>query len=408
MEELITPPKYVKEIMKVLERRDHSVYLVGGCTRDMLMGLRPSDWDIATSATPEEVVTLFDHVEETGIRHGTVTVCISKGKKAEITTFRREDEYSDHRRPDKVVYITDIKEDLGRRDFTINAIAIPLDGKVMDPFGGVADIEKRQIRTVGDPEKRFSEDALRMFRAFRFAAKLGFQIEENTREGIKKCAYLVSSLAVERITAELDKILRSSSPEIIYQVINCGLLNTYLDGRNIDEAEANNLKLLYRDKLTRWAGLCGILQKNGLTRSVHELLRALRLDSASIIAISTGIEIAGESLPCSKYGWKLLLSKYGQDSVKCAAAAIDVINGDCSMQKQLQSIIKSGDCFTLKRLAVNGNDLIALGFQPGIELGDALEELLLYVIENPLDNKKNILITRAVYMLRSGKTVGVQ
>lgn len=408
MEELITPPKYVKEIMKVLERRGHSAYLVGGCVRDMLMGLRPNDWDIATSAIPEEVVKLFDRTEETGLKHGTVTVRMSKGKKAEVTTFRTENGYSDHRRPDTVTYISDLTEDLSRRDFTINAIAIPLGGIIMDPFGGREDIERKLIRTVGDPEKRFSEDALRMFRAYRFAAKLGFRIEENTRQGIRKCAHLTSALAVERISGEMDKMLRSASPEIVYQVIECGLLDLYLEGRNISEAETDNLRLISGNKIMRWAGLCAILLKHGLIRSVPELLRTLRLDGASISAISIGIEIAKDNLPDDKYGWKMLLSKYGQNAVRCAAAAVDVLNGDTLRQKQIQSVIKSGDCFTLKRLAINGNDLIALGFQPGVELGMALEELLLHVIKNPGDNKKNILITRAVYMLQNNKPVSVK
>lgn len=407
MDTIIKPPKYVREIMKVLEQRGHSTYLVGGCTRDMLLGSMPNDWDLATTATPDQVSSLFEKTENAGITHGTVKVCVSRGKKVEVTTLRREEGYSDHRRPDTVTYISDLTEDLSRRDFTINAIAIPLNGIIMDPFGGRGDLEGQIIRTVGYPVHRFSEDALRMFRAYRFAAKLGFNLDPGTAHAISVCAHLASALSVERLRVEIDKILRSKNPHVMYHLISSGLLGQYLTGRDISSAQLNNLNLIAGNKLMRWAAFCALLDKNGLIRSPHHLLQALKLDGVSQSTIQIGIELADSNLPGDRRDWKLLLHKYGQNTMKCAAAAADVISGTPDNQKQLQTVIKSGECFTLKRLAINGDDLIALGYHPGIAIGRELDNLLAHVIDFPIDNKRSVLITRAIYSLNS-RQVGIK
>ena len=169
---LITPPKYVRQVLTTLQARGHLAYLVGGCVRDMLMGVHPHDWDVCTSALPGQVMEIFPKTLPIGIRHGTVTVVI-ESRQVEVTTFRSEGSYSDHRHPDAVSYVGDLNTDLSRRDFTMNAIALPPDGLVADPFGGVQDIRDKIIRSVGDPDRRFEEDALRMFRALRFSATPG-------------------------------------------------------------------------------------------------------------------------------------------------------------------------------------------------------------------------------------------
>ena len=194
----VRPPKYVINVMERLSRRGFEVYLVGGCVRDLIIGRRPCDWDVCTSALPEEVMSFFPRSRPTGIKHGTVTV-ISHGSPVEVTTFRSDGEYKDHRRPESVIFIGDLKSDLERRDFTINALAMPLSGEILDNFGGRKDIENKLIRCVGEPEKRFDEDALRMLRAFRFSAVLGFEIEQDTLDAIKIKAHLSKELAKERI-----------------------------------------------------------------------------------------------------------------------------------------------------------------------------------------------------------------
>ena len=190
--EAISPPKYVRTVLVTLQSRGHLAYLVGGCVRDILLGVHPQDWDVCTSALPEQVLELFPKCITTGIRHGTVTVCVNS-RQVEVTTFRSEGSYLDHRHPDAVSFVGDLNADLSRRDFTMNAIALPPDGLLADPFGGVDDISNRIIRCVGVPERRFEEDALRMFRALRFSARLGFEIEAQTISAIAVKAPLAAA-----------------------------------------------------------------------------------------------------------------------------------------------------------------------------------------------------------------------
>lgn len=204
----ITPPRYVRRVLNSLSSRGHIACLVGGCVRDMLLGVYPNDWDISTSALPEEVMELFPDTIPTGIKHGTVTVK-QGSRRVEVTTFRRDGGYTDHRHPDEVSFVGDLTSDLSRRDFTINAMAVNPDGLITDLFGGIRDLRNGLIRCVGVPGVRFKEDALRMFRALRFSARLGFEIEEGTRMAIEKCAPLAADIAAERVGEELQKLLVS-------------------------------------------------------------------------------------------------------------------------------------------------------------------------------------------------------
>ncbi len=205
------PPKYVLDILCALGRAGHSAALAGGCVRDSLLGRRPNDWDVASSARPEEVLALFPRCVPTGLRHGTVTV-LSRGGAVEVTSFRAEGAYSDHRRPDSVAFGCSLEEDLARRDLTVNAMAMDAAGNVTDPFGGRADLERRLLRCVGAPERRFSEDALRMLRTVRFSAQLGFGVEAETLRAVRELAPLAASLSAERVRDELIKTLRSPRP----------------------------------------------------------------------------------------------------------------------------------------------------------------------------------------------------
>ncbi len=228
-------------------------YPVGGCVRDLLLGRAPGDVDVCTAARPEEVMALFPDAVPTGLKHGTVTVPTADGP-IEITTFRREGGYADARHPDGVSFDVGLTEDLSRRDFTVNAMALSADGTVIDPFGGREDLQKKVIRCVGDPDKRFSEDALRMLRAVRFAAQLGFSIEEETRAAIVRNAYRAARVSRERIRAEMEKILLSPSPEMVGQLAELGLLDhLYPFPEEMDWA---CLAALPATQAARWRGFC--------------------------------------------------------------------------------------------------------------------------------------------------------
>ena len=387
----VTAPKYVINVLTRLEKHGFSAYMVGGCVRDIIMGRRPNDWDICTSALPEEVSAVFSHSRPTGIKHGTVTVTVH-GAPVEITTFRSDGEYLDHRRPNSVCFIADLKGDLERRDFTVNALALPLSGEICDLFGGQVDIAKRLIRCVGNPEKRFDEDALRMLRAFRFSAVLGFEIEPLTLAAIKNKAPLSRGLAKERVRTELEKILLSNSPQVISSVIEYGLLSE-LVAKSASSPDLAPLEKLPKNRTLRWAGLCALLLKGGVIDDAEEFLTALRLDSALIRACSAGCTLVSEKAPADTLSWKRLLSKNGTEAGKCAAAACDVIYGFGHL-KLLCKLISSGECYSIKQLAVSGDDLIELGFR-GTELGGVLSSLLEHVLEYPHNNEKAFLLDLA-------------
>lgn len=390
----ISPPKYVRQTLRNLEEHGYIACLVGGCVRDMIMGNYPSDWDIGASATPEEIMECFPRTAPTGLKHGTVTVL--QGKSAiEVTTFRKDGLYTNHRTPETVTFISNLKEDLARRDFTINAMALPLSGVLFDPFGGRMDIAQRLIRCVGDPEKRFEEDALRQLRALRFSAKLGFEIEEETAAAIKKCAHLASGLSAERVRDEIEKILMSQSPEVLARVIEYGLLDSFLQNSGEPADGLNKIARLPKNKAQRWAGFCAWLVSQGCITDTEGFLRKLRLDNQTVKSCALGVSMAKRPLPMDKTAWKKLLASIGYDAASCLAAAADTVRPEGGNVKRLKSILKSGECFTLRHLAVNGDDLILLGARPGAAVGRTLKKLLCHVIENPADNERDTLLRLA-------------
>ena len=388
----ITPPKYVRQVLIKLQSRGHLAYLVGGCVRDIILGVQPQDWDICTSALPGEVLEIFSDARPTGIQHGTVTVYINS-RAVEVTTFRADGSYADHRHPDAVSFVGDLNADLNRRDFTMNAIALPPDGLVADPFGGVSDIEHRLIRCVGNPEARFEEDALRMFRALRFSARLGFDIEAETMAAIRKKAPLAAAIAAERVRDEVEKIIMTTAPQTIYTLISLGLLDHYLDARPADGALFERLNKLPRKALLRWCGLCAILRQFGCIPSASDFLYHLKLDSRTIRCCSQAENMLSRPRPASRAEWKRYLNRFGVDSVTCAAACFDALEGG-QLSRELKSVIKSGECFSMRHLAVTGDDLLELGLR-GREVGEMLRFLLDYVIEYPENNKRELLLCLA-------------
>jgi len=386
---VITPPKYVKQILKTLQSHGHLAFLVGGCVRDIILGRCPNDWDICTSALPEEVMAVFPASEPTGLAHGTVTVHLASHA-VEVTTFRAEAGYADHRHPDAVSFVCDLTTDLKRRDFTMNAIALSPDGLMVDPFGGIGDIENKLVRCVGEPAVRFEEDALRMLRAMRFAARLGFEIEPGTMSAIREKAHLAVFLAPERIREELEKTILTGRPQAVFDIIDAGLLDGYMLRRPSAALNAPQLALLPKNAAVRWTGLAYLLEEYEAADSAGEFLASLRLDSRTVRCASDAVSIMRTGISDDAADMKRLLRDFGADTVTYAAECSDaLIGGKC--RRTLKSVLRSGECFSVKHLAVTGDDLIAVGLR-GRAVGDMLAFLLDYVIEHPENNKREILL----------------
>ena len=366
------PPKYVLNILCALDSAGHRAVLAGGCVRDSLLGRRPSDWDIASSASPEEVLALFPRCVPTGIKHGTVTV-LSGGGSVEVTAFRAEGGYSDHRRPDSVSFGCPLEADLARRDLTVNAMAMDAAGEITDPFGGRDDLRRRLLRCVGEPERRFDEDALRMLRTVRFSAQLGFEIEPRTLEAIRALAHLASGLSAERVRDELLKTLRSPAPGLVWQLVDLGLLGACLaPGDASAPREALDVLPIY----ARLAHFCRGLELGGYIMSTDRFLAALRFDGETLRRTASAVEV----LKSGSRDWKRLLRDHGEAAVLAAHPKT----------RALRAVLRSGECWELSSLAIGGRELAALGYS-GPELGRELRRLLDHVIDCPADNRADIL-----------------
>lgn len=388
-----TLPAYVREVLNGLQQRGYAAYLVGGCVRDLCMGRVPHDWDIATAARPETVQTIFPRTIATGIRHGTVTVLMSN-ETVEVTTFRHDGGYKNHRHPTEIAYMSEVGDDLARRDFTMNAMAMMQDGTVIDPFGGQADIQRRLIRCVGTAAIRFEEDALRMLRALRFSAILGFGIADDTAAAIHTSAHLTAALSAERVRDELEKMLLSPRPALIADGINFGLFSAFFAKQQANQGRLARLAHLPNNRFYRWAGFAAILQTDGLIDNPATLMTALRLERKAIACVSLAAQLAQSDLPTDVSGIKHLLAAHGMDVV-CLAAEIAVLLKQADIRQTLEVILQSGDCVSLAQLAISGADLIALGFAPGKQIGAILEQLLEHVLEYPADNKRERLLKLA-------------
>ena len=388
----ISPPKYVRQVLFAIQSRGHMVCLVGGCVRDMILGIQPNDWDICTSALPQQILEIFPDSLTHGIQHGTVTVR-QNSHLVEVTTFRSEGVYIDHRHPGAVSFVGDLTVDLSRRDFTMNAIAIPPDGMVTDPFGGIGDIENRLVRCVGEPEQRFEEDALRMFRALRFSAKLNFAIEEKTMAAIREKAPLAAGLSAERVCQELEKTLMTQRPEMIFTMMELGLLDNYLRQRPQNDDKFRRLGQVNKKAPDRWCALCVALLEQEAIDSAEDFLRRLHLDSRTIRCCADSVEILKRPLPETVPDWKRLLRRWGVDAASRAAACRDGLEGG-NYRQQLRSVLKSGECFSMDSLAVSGEDLMACGLK-GKQIGQMLSFLLDYVMDHPESNRRELLLSLA-------------
>lgn len=377
-------PNNVNFILNKLYENGFEGYIVGGCVRDYLMGKEPHDYDITTSALPEEVKEIFPHTVDTGIQHGTVTVIIDKTG-YEITTYRIDGEYKDNRHPEEVIFTDRLSGDLSRRDFTINAIAYNSVKGYVDLFGGMSDIKNKIIKGVGIPEKRFQEDALRMMRAVRFSAQLDFAIEENTLKALKDNAALIKNISIERIREEFFRLVLSQHNEKFDILLNSGMTEYFLPeilNKNLDFSKINDLS---NDIIVRLSYLLyGINSKD-----VNKIMKRLRADNKSIASATTISKyIDYEISDC--YSMRKLVSLVGDNINRLIEVMGAVKNKSMDYEYQILDEIKD-DCCSLKSLDLKGNDLISIGIQ-GKTIGDALEKALDYVMKEPDKNNREVLL----------------
>lgn len=390
---MIKLPKSVEFIISRLEAFGHRADIVGGCVRDRLLNKEPGDYDITTDATPDEMREIFSDMRtiDTGIKHGTLTVLVDSVP-YEITTYRLDGEYSDNRHPDKVSFTRKLSDDLSRRDFTVNAMCYNYTHGFTDLFGGVNDLNARTIRAVGDPHLRFTEDALRILRALRFASVLDFNIEENTSAAIRKTAELLKNVSKERIYIEWKKLIGGIAAHRI--------LNEYQDVIALIIPQLSGFSLPDEKLFTK------------ADADIRELsLFAAGGSSAFIDAMSSlkcdnkhknygALVLENFSFPTdTETDMKLLLIKSGVDGAK-GVIKLKILLGlsDSKKLRELEEILQNGVCISISDMKINGSDLISLGFH-GKEIGDMLERLLIMIAENKLKNEREELL-RAVALYR--------
>lgn len=430
-------PLNVHIILTTLQQSGHEGYIVGGCVRDSLLGKKPTDWDITTSAKPQEIKKLFKKTIDTGIAHGTVTVLIEQ-EAFEVTTYRIEGEYLDHRRPTEVFFTKKVIEDLKRRDFTMNAIAYHPTIGFVDPFQGQEDIQKQIIRCVGNPEERFQEDALRMLRAIRFLAQLGFVIEPKTLTAIQRQSALIQYISVERIREEMHKILLSTNPKTILTLEEVELLQYILPefrtcigveqkhpyhSYTVAEHTLRTVEQIAPTIPYRWTMLLHDMGKP-MTKTIDEegnhhfyghveksyelaqgILTRFKFDHKTAKLILRLINAHDDPVQETERSIRRTANRVGEDlfldllTIKKADMqgknpAI-MKEGLASLQRieELYHKIKEEEhCMSVKKLAINGQDLKQIGFQQGKEIGETLEKLLEYVLEDPQNNTREALI----------------
>ena len=444
-------PDNVNRIIQLLTENGYEAYAVGGCVRDMILGKTPEDWDITTSAKPQEVKRLFKRTIDTGIQHGTVTVLMDK-EHYEVTTYRLDGEYEDNRHPKEVLFTSILKEDLRRRDFTINAMAYNDREGLIDLFDGLKDLSSGWIRCVGSAEERFEEDALRILRAVRFSAQLSFQIEEATLQAVRDKAGLLRNISAERIRVELTKLLISDHPDRLRTLYETGITAVILpqfdlmmatDQRNIHHSYSvgehtiravtavagpycENRYPLRERAILRWTMLLhdvekpssktvgkdgqehfyGHQEKGAMT--AKRILKELKFDNDTMNAVIHLIRWHDYRFVLTPAGIRKAAAKIGKEYMELL---FEVNRADTAgknpshteekyrrietAQRLYQRILEEGDCVSLKELQLNGDDLIREGYHPGRELGQILSYLLDEVLEDPKLNQKNTLLQLA-------------
>ena len=398
-------PYEAEWIIDNIRSHGYEAFIVGGCVRDAVLGRIPGDWDITTSAKPEQVKEIFGKTVDTGLKHGTVTI-IKHGSGYEVTTYRIDGEYLDGRHPETVEFTPDLREDLKRRDFTINAMAYSHETGIVDEFEGMEDLKRRVIRCVGCAKDRFTEDALRILRAVRFAAQLDFVIEDETYKAIAEIAPNLVHVSKERIQVELTKLLLSDHPEKIWMVDATGIAEYVTPGftevfeRELESRSSRDplkecwagIAALPADKSHRWAGFL----RHMTAEQAVKILRGLKLDNDTIGNVKNMITAFQAPLAVDKVEIRRLLSRVTEYQF-LGAMQLKKLDGDETVPgilRLFEEIEEAGDCVSLKQLAVNGGDLLAKGLEKGKQIGDGLMYLLNLVLEKPELNKKDILLEK--------------
>ena len=441
-------PENVNRIIHRLQKEGYDAYAVGGCVRDTLLGRRPKDWDITTSARPEVVKSLFSHTIDTGIQHGTVTVMLDHVG-YEVTTYRIDGEYEDSRHPKEVIFTGNLVEDLKRRDFTINAMAYNDESGLVDVFEGEQDLEKGVIRCVGNEHDRFGEDALRMLRAVRFAAQLGFSIEEQTKAAVADLAPTLAKVSAERIQMELVKLLTSANAQEMREVYELGLSRVFLPefDRMMETPQHNKhhmytvgehtihaMKAIPADRVLRLAvlfhdiakPLCITTDEEGQdhfkghpqegAKMTKEILRRLKFDNDTIGHVALFVRYHDDRPVLTATNVRRIMSRIGEENMKglLAVKRADTLGQSMyhreeklayidTMEQLYQQVLQEQQCVKKSDLALNGRDLIHMGMQPGKQLGAVLDGLFELVLEHPewntrerLEKEAHILMTRLI------------
>lgn len=384
---MLTFPEYAIKCIHKLEAMGFEAYLVGGCVRDALLGRNISDIDITTNALPRQIIEIFDNTIPTGIKHGTVTV-ILEGNPVEITTYRTEKGYNDSRHPDEVIFVSNLEQDLSRRDFTINAMAYNPKKGLIDLFGGKNDLVLKTIKTVGDPKIRFSEDALRILRAFRFASVLDFTIEDKTRQAAMELKSGINNISGERLLSELIKLSCGKKPSAVLDFVNAGGLECF-----------GIYSALYSPAV--FDSLCTFDLKNdivpiffSLFKCDIELITKKLKPSNDLKNHICFLIIKADKLSITdKTNLKLALNEHGEQNLILYANQLKLLDSPLSdfIFHLYDEVIRNNEPFRLKDLPIDGKDIMDFGFS-GTEVGAILQKLLLHVISHPKDNRRNILL----------------
>lgn len=391
-------PKDVSYIVKQLTEAGFEAYIVGGCVRDCILGRVPQDWDITTSAKPEQVKDIFSHTFDTGIQHGTITVVLHHTN-YEVTTYRIDGIYLDGRHPKEVFFTDKITEDLRRRDFTMNAIAYHPDIGYQDPFHGMEDIANQIIRGVGNPSERFQEDALRMLRALRFSAQLGFTIEKETYEALTENKELIQKISVERIYEELEKLILAEHIHQLALLWESGLLqeiSPLLNESLKDKKEGviPILKKAPKDIWIRWA----ILLQERETKEAERFFKKMKADVKTTRIVMQLLECIHRPFPETSYAIRKEAGNIGIERMQqwiCLEALLQEEKKAEEAKRLLEEILHRNDCLQLKQLEVTGNDLMELGVEKGKKVGELLNALLDEVQQFPEKNQKHLLLEMA-------------
>ena len=434
-------PENASGIIDVIQKAGYEAYVVGGCVRDSVMGRRPHDWDITTSALPMEVKSLFRRTVDTGLKHGTVTVLMG-GEAFEVTTYRIDGEYGDGRHPDQVSFTRSLEEDLKRRDFTINAMAYNDQAGLVDLFDGLGDLKRKRIRAVGDPLQRFKEDALRILRAVRFAGQFGFGIDPETSAAIRQLSPNLKKISAERIREELNKLLDSDHPELLRTAYTLGVTKQFLpEFDTMMETLQNNphhcftvgehtihaIQNTRQDLTLRLTMLlhdvgkppCRWTDDNGIdhfwghpekgAEMTEEILRRLKYDNVTVKNVTRLVLLHDQPLPETDAALRRMVAKVGEElfPLLLEVHEADVLaQGAFFLEDKLELIAECGRRFdelmessqalALKDLAVSGKDLILAGISPGVEMGKLLQTMLEDVLDNPEHNTRDYLMAAYV------------